>query len=105
MRPKSENSSHHAAAPADDAEEWSKDHLVRWLRLPCVTPRNGWRTTPVLKSPRMFRDAEDWLENHSGAHYALRALLALRAPSTSTEKYSVLYFSVPVRSNFASKRA
>jgi len=39
-------------------------------------------------------------------HYALRALLATRrrsevvegpAPSTSTEKYSVLYFSAPVR--------
>ena len=87
---------HLAATPAD---------LVRWLRLPCVTPRNGWRTTPVLKSPRMFRDAEEWSQDHSGAHYALRALLAPRAPSTSTEKYSVLYFSVPVRSNFASERA
>jgi len=62
--------------PADDAEEWSKDHLVRWLRLPCA---------PVLKSPRMFRDAEEWSTDHSGA-----------GPSTIPLRH---------RSNFASKRA
>jgi len=32
----------------------------------------------------------------SGAYYAFRALLALRAPSNFTEKYSSLYFSVAV---------
>jgi hypothetical protein len=42
-------SSHLDATPAD---------LVRWLRLPCA---------PVLKSPRMFRDAEEWSQDHSGA--------------------------------------
>jgi len=49
---------HQVATPADDAEEWSQDHLVCWLRLPCA---------PVLKSSRMFRDAEEWSEDHSGA--------------------------------------
>ena len=89
MRP-----SHLATTPADDAEEWSKDHLVCWLRLPCatlrsvrrtMTPRNGWRTTPVLKSPRMFRDAEEWWSfDHSAA---------------SSKDHS------GARANFASKRA
>ena len=48
-----EHSSHLAASPAD---------LVRWLRLPCA---------PVLKYPRMFRDAEEWSEDHSGARASL----------------------------------
>ncbi len=30
-------------------------------------------------------------------HYALRAFLAARGPSTSLKKYSVLYFFTPVR--------
>jgi hypothetical protein len=47
-----------ATTPADDAEEWSADHLVRWLRLRCA---------PVLKSSRMLRDAEEWSEDRSGA--------------------------------------
>ena len=46
---RAEQSSRLAATPVD---------LVRWLRLPCA---------PVLKSPRMFRDAEEWSTDHSGA--------------------------------------
>ena len=30
-------------------------------------------------------------------HYALRAFLAARGPSTSVKKYSLLYFFTPVR--------
>ena len=64
-----EHSSHSAATPADDAAEWSKDHLVRWLRLHCSVAVLGPdpKQAPVLKSARMFRDAAEWSEDHSGA--------------------------------------
>jgi hypothetical protein len=73
------------ATPADDAEEWSKDHLVRWLRSP---------STPVLKSSRMSRDAEEWSEDHDAAEWSEDHSGA--GPSTIPLRH---------RSNFASKRA
>ena len=48
-----EDSSHFVGTPAD---------LARWLRLP---------TAKVLKYPRMFRDAEEWSNDHSGAWASL----------------------------------
>jgi len=57
-----EQSSHQVATPAD---------LARWLCLRCsVGIRGPDPEAPVLKSPRMFRDAEEWSEDHDAEEWS-----------------------------------